>query len=129
MIYIWLDENSNVKSYGETPFVLPNNHTQETFDGTMEDYSNRLRMEASKMTISADDLDETIVTIYSDTSENPITVMVDDLPIDVTMINGVGTLPAISSNIAGTIGIYVADQTKFCIAGAGSLTITAIEVL
>jgi len=127
MIYVWKDASGNILSFGETPFVLSGAETQEQIETTMSAYENRFRLTADKYQIVADDVDEAIVTLYSNSGESSIDVDVNGATVTVSLTAGVGTLPPISSEVVDSIIIQPADKTLFSASGNGSLVIQAVE--
>ncbi len=127
MIYIWKSDSGEIKSFGESPFGLNGNETQEQLETTMSDYAGRFRLVADKYQIESDDTDEAIVTLYSNTGATSIDVDVNGAIITVSLTAGVGTLPPIISDVVDSILVQPADKTLFSAAGNGSLVIQAVE--
>ena len=124
MIYV-LRQNGRIVGYGEMPFVTGEGQTQETFDGTITSYAGRFKVAASKTSIIANGTDEAIVTLYSNAGAGSIDVAINDLVVAVSISNGQGTLPPITSDVAGSITVKPADETVYSAAGEGSLMVVA----
>jgi len=128
MLYI-LKENDNIVGFGKTPFSLVANQTQETLnDVSLNDYAGRFALSADKTSIQADDSDSATVTLSTSTAASSIDVDVNGVTVSVSLSDGVGVLPPITAETAGTIRIKPADETQYSAAGNGSISITAVEV-
>jgi len=129
MLYIIRNANNTIKTFStKADDVLANGETRETLETTMSNYADRFQLSVDKSTIQADDADQAIVTLQSNTGLSSIDVDVNGVVETVTLTNGEGTLPAITAAVAGTITITPADLTEYPAAGGGSLTIIAEEV-
>jgi len=129
MIYIIRNTDNTIKTFSNNlDYVLMDGETRETLETTMSNYADRFQLSVNKSTIQADDADQAIVTLQSNTGLSSIDVDVNGVVETVTLTNGEGTLPAITAAVAGTITITPADLTEYPAAGGGSLTIIAEEV-
>jgi hypothetical protein len=126
MVYI-LKQSGRIVGFGETPFVTGEGQTQETFDGTLAGYAGRFRLVANKTSIIANGTDEAIVTLHSNVGAGSIDVAINDLVVVVSISNGQGTLPTITSDVAGSITVKPADETLYSAAGEGQVRIVAQE--
>lgn len=125
-VYI-LKQNNRIISYGETPFIPSEGQTQHIIEMSFADYAKRFVLTANKTTIQADGLDAAVVTVYSNTQAETIGVLVNDLPLDISLEDGVGVLPAITAEVGGEIVIKSADETRYSAAGEGTLVIITTE--
>jgi len=129
MMYIIRNADNTIKTFStKADDVLANGETRETLQTAMSDYAARFQLSVDKSTIQADDSDQAIVTLQSNTGLNSIDVDVNGVVETVALTNGEGTLPAITAAVAGTILIMPADLTEYPAAGGGSVTIIAEEV-
>ncbi len=125
MLYI-LKDGGRIVGWGETEFVTGAGQTQETFEGTMEAYAHRFHLEADKTTIEADGVDQAIITLTSNVGISPIDVDVNGVTVSVTLTDGVGTLPPITSLTPGVIVVKTTDETLYSAAGEGLVMVEAV---
>lgn len=125
MLYV-LRQNGRIVGFGETPFFLSDDQTQDELDSTVLEYSQRFRLTSDRFTIESDEISEAIVTVHTNLDVLSIDVLVNDVVITVDIENGIGVLPGITANTPGTIYIKSADETLYSSAGEGSLVIEAV---
>lgn len=128
MINVVYKEDGTIKTFGAgdgADWVLEPGETLETYDMTPEEFAGRFYLIADKTQIAADGTDEAVVTLYSNAGAKSVDVLVDELLVTVNIVSGAGTLPPIVADTPGVIVIKPADETQFCAAGNGLLTIVA----
>lgn len=129
MIHVIRRANGAIKLYGEgdgSDWVLEPGETLQTLDITMDEYAAYFRLSVDKPTIVPDGLDTAIVTVSSSLPLTSLDILVNGVPANMPLSEGVGTLE-IAAQTPGAIVVEPADPTLFCRAGQGSLVILAVN--
>jgi len=123
-------QNQTIQGYAATPiFSAGTNQVIETLEGvSFEDYAARLRLTCDKTRIKPDGQDAALVIVSSNIPDlTSIDILVDELLIPVTLVNGIGQLPPIVSDAVGSISVRAADAATYAVCGWGGLTIAVTD--
>lgn len=121
-----LNAGNEIVGFSDTPFGLAAGQSQNEVAGTMVEYATRFRVSVDKDQITADGIDEAIVTVETTEVVGSIDVSVNGTPVSVTISGGTGALAPIVSAVPVSIIVEPDDKTLYSAAGEGSLVIKAV---
>ena len=128
-IYVCRNEAGEIYTYGATPDGAA--ASVEVFEGTMAEYSARLRLTLAGSTtgfctILADGVDSAVVEVSTSLPLPAVGLLVDGAPVDVVLTGGVTEIE-ISAEAPGLIEVRPADLSVFPMAGQGLVIIEAVK--
>ncbi len=130
-MFIYRGADGRIKSFGDgdgADWALGPGETIERLAGDAADYAGRFALSVDRARILADGIDEARVTLTTTLKPPPasLEVAINGEVFAVTIESGVGRL-AVIAETPGPITIEPADRVAFAAAGAGTVSVEAVE--